>query len=73
MKQTPDLSTALWRKSSYSDGGANNRVEVAVGHTDLVPVRDSKIPAASALLFSAASWSVFVDGVKGETGLYTFG
>jgi hypothetical protein len=27
----PDLSTAAWRKSSYSNGGDNNCVEVAEG------------------------------------------
>ncbi|WP_405671615.1 DUF397 domain-containing protein [Streptomyces sp. NBC_01530] len=66
MNRTLDLSTAAWRKSSYSDGGDNNCVEVADGHPGMVPVRDSKAPASKALLFSAASWSVFVDGVKGE-------
>ncbi|MCX4881825.1 DUF397 domain-containing protein [Streptomyces sp. NBC_00847] len=66
MTRTPDLSIAVWRKSSYSEGGANDCVEVADGHPGVVPVRDSKAPASKALLFSAASWSVFVDGVKGE-------
>jgi hypothetical protein len=33
----PDLSTARWRKSSYSNGGANNCVEVA----DSLPWRKS--------------------------------
>jgi hypothetical protein len=73
MTRTPDLSTAVWRKSSYSDGGDNNCVEVADGHPGIVPVRDSKLPAARPLVFSAASWSVFVDGVKGEAGRRTFG
>jgi hypothetical protein len=73
MKYTPDLSTAAWRKSSYSDGGANNCVEVADGYPGIVPVRDSKTPTARPLLFLAVSWSVFVDGVKGEAGVHTFG
>ncbi|WP_055712967.1 DUF397 domain-containing protein [Streptomyces torulosus] len=64
MTRTPDLSTATWRKSSYSDGGDNNCLEVADGPLDLVPVRDSKTPNARPLLFSASSWSRFVDGVK---------
>jgi hypothetical protein len=64
MTRTPDLSTATWRKSSYSDGGDNNCLEVADGPLPLVPVRDSKTPNARPLLFSAASWSRFVDGVK---------
>ncbi|MBC7271267.1 MAG: DUF397 domain-containing protein, partial [Streptomyces sp.] len=44
MKPIPDLSTAAWRKSSYSDGGDNNCLEVADGHPGIVPVRDSKAP-----------------------------
>ncbi|MCX5247040.1 MULTISPECIES: DUF397 domain-containing protein [unclassified Streptomyces] len=66
MNRTLDLGTAVWRKSSYSDGGQTNCVEVADGYPGMVPVRDSKTPASNPLLFSAASWSVFVDGVKGE-------
>ncbi|MFJ2263911.1 DUF397 domain-containing protein [Streptomyces sp. NPDC087844] len=61
---TPDLSTAAWRKSSYSDGGDNNCVEVADGYPGLVPVRDSKTPAARPLTFSASSWAAFTEGVK---------
>ncbi|MFG2941613.1 DUF397 domain-containing protein [Streptomyces sp. NPDC048282] len=73
MTHTPDLSNAVWRKSSYSDGGDNNCVEVADGHPGIVPVRDSKLPAARPLVFSAASWAVFVDEVEGEAGRRTFG
>ncbi|MEU7050407.1 DUF397 domain-containing protein [Streptomyces rubradiris] len=61
---TPDLSTAFWRKSSYSDGGANNCVEVADGYPHVVPVRDSKVPEGRALVFGASSWFRFVRGVK---------
>ncbi|MFI1731252.1 DUF397 domain-containing protein [Streptomyces acidicola] len=73
MKHTPDFSTAAWRKSSYSDGGDNNCVEVADGYPGIVPVRDSKAPAARPLVFSAASWSAFMEGVKGEAGANTIG
>ncbi|MFJ9560250.1 DUF397 domain-containing protein [Streptomyces fuscichromogenes] len=73
MTRTPDLSTAVWRKSSYSDGGDNNCVEVAYGHPGIVPVRDSKVPAAGSLVFSDVAWSGFVAGVKGEAGRRTFG
>ncbi|WP_381567211.1 DUF397 domain-containing protein [Streptomyces eurythermus] len=64
MKRTPDLTAAVWRKSSYSGGGANDCVEVADGYPGVVPVRDSKVPAGSALIFGTSSWSAFVDGVK---------
>ncbi|MER5753151.1 DUF397 domain-containing protein [Streptomyces sp. NPDC002088] len=60
MKHTPDLSTATWRKSSYSDGGANNCVEVADGYVGLVPVRDSKMPDGQVLVFGTASWTSFL-------------
>ncbi|MFJ7077986.1 DUF397 domain-containing protein [Streptomyces sp. NPDC098781] len=65
MKRTLDLSAAVWRKSSYSDGGGTNCVEVAEGHPGIVPVRDSKRPDdGSVLVFAATSWTVFVDGIK---------
>ncbi|NEC90963.1 DUF397 domain-containing protein [Streptomyces sp. SID12501] len=73
MTHTLDLSTAVWRKSSYSGGGANDCVEVADGHVGLVPVRDSKAPCARPLVFAAASWSVFVERAKGEPGVNTIG
>jgi len=64
MTGTPELSTALWRKSSYSEGGANDCVEVADGYTGVIPVRDSKIQAARPLVFSTAAWTAFTTGVK---------
>lgn len=64
MKRTPDLSATVWRKSSYSDGGGTNCVEVADGHPGIVPVRDSKVPTGRVLLFAASSWSAFLNGVK---------
>ncbi|MEU3409694.1 DUF397 domain-containing protein [Streptomyces sp. NPDC006658] len=73
MNRNLDLSIATWRKSSYSDGGANNCVEVADGYRGAVPVRDSKVPAGRALVFGTASWSAFVDGIKHGNGAHTFG
>ncbi|MCX5185584.1 DUF397 domain-containing protein [Streptomyces sp. NPDC059837] len=52
------------RKSSYSDGGANNCVEVADGYPGLVPVRDSKAPQGPALVLSTGAWAPFVGAVK---------
>ena len=66
MKSTLDLSTAAWRKSSYSAGGDNDCVEVADGYTGMVPVRDSKIPSGRPVVFSAGSWLTFVELVRGE-------
>ncbi|MGY3202606.1 DUF397 domain-containing protein [Streptomyces sp. TE5632] len=67
MKQTPDLSIAVWRKSSHSDGGDNNCVEVAHGCPGLVPVRDSKAPNGPVLVFGSASWTPFLAEVKAAT------
>ncbi|GAA2618489.1 DUF397 domain-containing protein [Streptomyces vastus] len=69
----PDFSTAVWRKSSYSEGGANDCVEVADGYVGIVPVRDSKVAAVRPLVFSAVAWSAFVEEVKGETRANTIG
>ncbi|MFJ8938537.1 DUF397 domain-containing protein [Streptomyces sp. NPDC102365] len=60
MNRTPDLNCAVWRKSSYSDGGGTNRVEVADGCPGLAPVRDSKAPQGPVLLFGVESWGLFV-------------
>ncbi|MFF7364989.1 DUF397 domain-containing protein [Streptomyces sp. NPDC008125] len=57
---TVDLRRAVWRKSTYSDGGANNCLEVADDIPGLVPVRDSKNPTGPALLISATAWTEFV-------------
>ncbi|AIR99164.1 DUF397 domain-containing protein [Streptomyces glaucescens] len=65
MTNTPDLTTAVWRKSSYSDGGANNCVEVADNCPGMIPVRDSKLSAGPVLVFGEESWAAFLAGVKG--------
>ncbi|GAA2622509.1 DUF397 domain-containing protein [Streptomyces axinellae] len=49
-----------WRKSSYSDGGAGNCVEVADGLNDTIPVRDSKRPDGDILHFPHAAWASFL-------------
>ncbi|MFE9810036.1 DUF397 domain-containing protein [Streptomyces sp. NPDC005227] len=64
-----DLTTASWRRSSYSnqDGGAC--LEVADDFAAAVPVRDSKVPHGSALVFPAAEWAAFVSAVRaGQLG-----
>ncbi|WP_406437397.1 DUF397 domain-containing protein [Streptomyces sp. NBC_00631] len=58
------LRAATWHKSSYSNTSGGECIEVAAGLPSLVPVRDSKDPSRGALLFEAAAWSAFVDGVK---------
>ncbi|MFF7232786.1 DUF397 domain-containing protein [Streptomyces sioyaensis] len=59
-----DLSTAVWRKSSRSNGDGGYCVEVANGLPGIVPVRDSKDPHGPAIIFPATAWSSFVTAVK---------
>lgn len=64
MNRAPDLTTAVWRKSSYSDGGGTNCLEVADNCPGIVPVRDSKQPHGPVLVFGASPWVSFLAGVK---------
>ncbi|WP_033280116.1 DUF397 domain-containing protein [Streptomyces sp. NRRL F-525] len=57
----PDLSTAVWRKSSYSNGSGGDCVEVRDDLPGVVPLRDSKVPHGPALLIPALAWVPFVD------------
>ncbi|GAB1642232.1 DUF397 domain-containing protein [Krasilnikovia sp. MM14-A1259] len=61
---TPDLTRAVWRKSSRSDGNGGACVEI----TDLpdggTAVRDSKDRSGPVLFFTAIEWRSFVEGVK---------
>jgi len=60
-----DLSSAPWRKSSYSDNNGGNCIEAATGFIPgAVPVRDSKDPQGPALIFGADAFSAFVSAVK---------
>jgi hypothetical protein len=61
---TIDLSSAQWRKSSYSGSSTADCIEVAPGLSGIVPVRDSKDPNGSALLFSPDAFGAFVRAVK---------
>lgn len=66
-----DLSTAVWRKSSYTNGDGGDCVEVVDDLAGVVPVRDSKDPHGPAIIFPATAWSTFVTAVK-DTGLPGF-
>ncbi|MGV9912470.1 DUF397 domain-containing protein [Streptomyces tendae] len=63
----PDLGSARWRKSSYSNGDGGDCVEIATGLRHLVPVRDSKQArdgGGPVLLFRPRTWQAFVDGCR---------
>ncbi|MFK0116730.1 DUF397 domain-containing protein [Streptomyces sp. NPDC090994] len=64
MTHAPDLSLATWRKSSYSDGGGTNCLEMAEGFPTLVPVRDSKVTDGAVIVFGRDAWAAFVGGVR---------
>ncbi|GIJ25604.1 hypothetical protein Vqi01_07660 [Micromonospora qiuiae] len=62
----PDLTGAVWRKSSRSNNGGEC-VEVADNLPGVVGLRDSKDPSGPVLTFSPAGWAAFLVGVKRET------
>ena len=65
MRVTPDLSTARWRKSSYSGNQQGDAcVEVCDDSPGTVPVRDSKNTTGPVLILDGTAWQPFVDSVK---------
>ncbi len=60
--ETPDLSRARWRTSTYS-GSNGNCVEVAVV-TPVIAVRDSADPDGPALHFTPDQWTTFTGTVQ---------
>jgi Domain of unknown function (DUF397) len=56
-----DLSSAVWRKSTFS--GTNGCVEVAFVQGQ-VAVRDSKDPTGRVLVFTAHEWAAFLSGAR---------
>ncbi|MGW1793517.1 DUF397 domain-containing protein [Streptomyces tubercidicus] len=66
MQHTTGLSTARWRKSSYSNTNGGSCVEIADNFPGLVPVRDSKDPQGPALVIPAEAWAAFVGGLKAQ-------
>ncbi len=67
MKTIPDASALTgWRKSSHSNGQGAECVEIADAFPGGVPVRDSKNPQGSALVFESSAWSSFVAAVQGD-------
>jgi uncharacterized protein DUF397 len=59
-----DLTTATWRRSTYSNQNGGDCVEVAYGVSGAVPIRDSKNPGP-ALTVSPDTWRAFLGQVKG--------
>ena len=57
------MSSATWRKSSYSGGSGGDCVEVA-DSTDMVLVRDTKDRAGAELGFTPGAWKRFLSDVN---------
>ncbi|GAA2216845.1 DUF397 domain-containing protein [Micromonospora olivasterospora] len=62
----PDLTGAIWRKSTRSNNGGDC-VEVAGNLPGIVGLRDSKDPTGATLTFISTAWATFVEGVKGNS------
>ncbi|MFF8696227.1 DUF397 domain-containing protein [Streptomyces sp. NPDC015144] len=62
MYSRPDLTSATWRASSYSNSDGGQCVEVCDDYPSVVPVRDSKNPGP-AVIVSASAWSRFVSAL----------
>jgi len=58
-----DLPTATWRKSSRSQGGGNNCIEVAV-IPGFIAIRDSKDPHGPVHIISPAAFRDLVTQIK---------
>lgn len=61
---SPDLTRALWRKSTRSNG-SGACVEVARNLPEIVAIRDSKDPQGAALTVGPNGWAAFTALVSG--------
>jgi hypothetical protein len=63
VKEKPDLTYAVWRRSTRRDDESSACVEVAVLHNGYA-VRNSTEPDGPVLFFDQAEWDAFVGGAK---------
>jgi hypothetical protein len=61
-----DTRALRWFKSSYSDGGGGNCVEIATCPHHTIHIRDSKNPDGPTLTVTAASWTAFLPTSRQE-------
>jgi hypothetical protein len=59
-----DLTSAQWRKSSFSGGNGGSCVEVARNLPDVVAVRDSKDPEGPALVLDPGQFARLTDVIR---------
>ncbi|MFD8287170.1 DUF397 domain-containing protein [Streptomyces lavendulae] len=62
------MSELVWFKSSYSDAGGNNCVEVAVCEGDGVAIRDSVFPSR-VITTNRAALAALVVGAQASLGV----
>ncbi|TNC22876.1 DUF397 domain-containing protein [Amycolatopsis alkalitolerans] len=65
----PETAAALfdegrWEKSFASEPNGGNCVEVNLGSSGLVGVRDTKLQASPVFVFDVGEWDAFLAGVK---------
>lgn len=61
-----DLSNAVWRKSSYSNGPEGACVEVTRTRDLGIGVRDTKDRNGGTLLFEAGAWNSFLTALRDD-------
>lgn len=59
-----DLSRAVWRKSSRSNGNGGACIEVALNLSDVIAVRDSKNPDGPKLVTTRSAWNSFLTTLR---------
>jgi hypothetical protein len=64
MHMDVDLTQAIWRKSTSSNGNGGDCVEIAANIPGVIAMRDSKDPDGPKLVFTPAEWAAFVAGVR---------
>lgn len=67
-RRTPRHPTpATWRKSTHSNPDGGDCLEVADGHPNFLPVRDSKNPTGPTLLIPTPTWTHFISALNSHT------
>lgn len=64
MRHSPELISACWRRSSYSNANGGECIEITEDFPGIVPVRDSKTPHGPVIVVPTAVWDTFVDSLK---------
>jgi hypothetical protein len=68
--RTMDLTSAVWRSSSFGDGNEDACIEIAVvagskeGSDQVIAMRDGKNPGGPTLIFTPDEWRAFTAGVQ---------